>query len=315
MTQKRPRIGVVGSSNVDVVTYIERMPVVGRDDRRAALRDEFRRQGRQPGGRGGEARRRGRHGVEGRRRHARRGRDRQFRGARRRHEARRPRRRPIDRHGDHSRQSGGRELHPDRQGRERRTDARPTSRRRRTISRTCDLILLQLEVPLETVYAALEFGRRRGVRTVLNPAPARRDARPRQGPARELRRAERDRTRHPDRPAGRERGRDRRGGEAPRRRRKRDRDRHARRARRAASRRRGALRIPPVKVQAVDTTGAGDAFIGGFARYFAAGLGLEAALGRRRSTRPNSVTRRGAQKSFATEAEFDALWSRRADKA
>ena len=29
MAQKRPRIGVVGSSNVDVVTYIERMPVWG----------------------------------------------------------------------------------------------------------------------------------------------------------------------------------------------------------------------------------------------------------------------------------------------
>jgi hypothetical protein len=29
MTEKRPRIGVVGSSNVDVVTYIERMPVWG----------------------------------------------------------------------------------------------------------------------------------------------------------------------------------------------------------------------------------------------------------------------------------------------
>src|SRR5208282_3266344 len=28
-TEKRPRIGVVGSSNVDVVTYIERMPVWG----------------------------------------------------------------------------------------------------------------------------------------------------------------------------------------------------------------------------------------------------------------------------------------------
>ncbi len=29
MTQKRPRVGVVGSSNVDVVTYIERMRVRG----------------------------------------------------------------------------------------------------------------------------------------------------------------------------------------------------------------------------------------------------------------------------------------------
>ncbi len=36
----------------------------------------------------------------------------------------------------------------------------------------CDLILLQLEVPLETVYATIAFGKRRGIRTLLNPAPA-----------------------------------------------------------------------------------------------------------------------------------------------
>src|SRR5579863_6260711 len=38
--------------------------------------------------------------------------------------------------------------------------------------KACDLILLQLEVPLETVYAAIAFGKRHGIRTVLNPAPA-----------------------------------------------------------------------------------------------------------------------------------------------
>ena len=38
--------------------------------------------------------------------------------------------------------------------------------------KACDLILLQLEIPLETVYAAIAFGKRHGVRTVLNPAPA-----------------------------------------------------------------------------------------------------------------------------------------------
>ena len=36
----------------------------------------------------------------------------------------------------------------------------------------CDLILLQLEIQLETAYAAIRFGRRNGVKTVLNPAPA-----------------------------------------------------------------------------------------------------------------------------------------------
>ena len=40
------------------------------------------------------------------------------------------------------------------------------------VLKTCDLILLQLEIPLETVYAAIAFGKRHGVRTVLNPAPA-----------------------------------------------------------------------------------------------------------------------------------------------
>src|SRR5580704_15380990 len=38
--------------------------------------------------------------------------------------------------------------------------------------KTCDLILLQLEVPVETVYAAIAFGKRHGVKTLLNPAPA-----------------------------------------------------------------------------------------------------------------------------------------------
>src|ERR1700761_7462312 len=38
--------------------------------------------------------------------------------------------------------------------------------------KTCDLILMQLEVPLETVYATIAFGKRHGVKTVLNPAPA-----------------------------------------------------------------------------------------------------------------------------------------------
>ena len=34
------------------------------------------------------------------------------------------------------------------------------------------LIVLQLEIPLETVYAAIEFGNERGIPVLLNPAPA-----------------------------------------------------------------------------------------------------------------------------------------------
>ncbi len=36
----------------------------------------------------------------------------------------------------------------------------------------CDVVITQLEVPLDAVRAALEAGRRAGVRTILNPAPA-----------------------------------------------------------------------------------------------------------------------------------------------
>ena len=37
--------------------------------------------------------------------------------------------------------------------------------------RTADCIVLQLEIPLETVYHTLRFGRKHGIRTILNPAP------------------------------------------------------------------------------------------------------------------------------------------------
>lgn len=36
----------------------------------------------------------------------------------------------------------------------------------------CELIILQLEISLETVYYAIEFGRKHGIDVLLNPAPA-----------------------------------------------------------------------------------------------------------------------------------------------
>lgn len=36
----------------------------------------------------------------------------------------------------------------------------------------CSLIVLQLEIPLETVYAAIEFGNKHNIPVLLNPAPA-----------------------------------------------------------------------------------------------------------------------------------------------
>ena len=60
----------------------------------------------------------------------------------------------------------------------------------------------------------------------------------------------------------------------------------------------------------VDTTGAGDAFIGSFVRYFAAGLDLDALRAQATRYAADSVTRRGAQKSSATESEFEAFCQR-----
>jgi len=39
----------------------------------------------------------------------------------------------------------------------------------------CRLIILQLEIPLETVYAAIDFARRHHIKVILNPAPAARE--------------------------------------------------------------------------------------------------------------------------------------------
>jgi ribokinase len=171
----------------------------------------------------------------------------------------------------------------------------------------CDLILLQLEVPLETVYAAIAFGARHGVKTLLNPAPA--------TPELDL-----EKIRHASffvpnetelailtgMPVDSE-------------------SEIAAAARSLIAKgigivivtmgSRGALLttptqvkpIAPIRVTPVDTTGAGDAFVGSFARYFAAGLGVEAALDKAIRYAADSVTRRGTQKAYAMECEFDTF--------
>ena len=173
--------------------------------------------------------------------------------------------------------------------------------------KTCQLILLQLEVPLETVYAAIAFGKTHGIKTVLNPAPA--------TPALDPEKVRDASFFIPNEtelgiltgmPVETE----------------------AQIADAAKSLiakgvetvvvtlgARGALmatptatrRIEPIKVTPVDTTGAGDAFVGGFARYYAGGLAVEAALKQAALYAADSVTRRGTQKAYSTEAEFKAF--------
>ena len=65
--------------------------------------------------------------------------------------------------------------------------------------------------------------------------------------------------------------------------------------------------IAPVTVTAVDTTGAGDAFIGSFAHFAASGMDAPDALHQAARYAASSITRRGTQKSYLTGAEFAAL--------
>jgi ribokinase len=173
--------------------------------------------------------------------------------------------------------------------------------------KTCDLILLQLEVPLETVYAAIAFGKRHGVKTLLNPAPATPDL--------DLAKIRDVSFFTPNEtelailtgmPV--------------------DSEAEVEAAARSLIAKgmgavivtmgsRGALfasasqtkRIAPVKVTPVDTTGAGDAFVGSFARYSAAGSSVEDALNLAVRYAADSVTRRGTQKAYASLSEFEAF--------
>jgi len=69
--------------------------------------------------------------------------------------------------------------------------------------------------------------------------------------------------------------------------------------------------IPAFKVQAVDTTGAGDAFIGSFAVFFGEGLTEKEALQRASLYAALSTTRVGTQKSFCNRDEFEREWQNR----
>jgi ribokinase len=69
--------------------------------------------------------------------------------------------------------------------------------------------------------------------------------------------------------------------------------------------------IPPFAVTPKDTTGAGDAFIGSFSVFLAEGLSEKEALLRANLYAGLSTMRVGTQKSFPKRAEFETEWSRR----
>jgi ribokinase len=72
--------------------------------------------------------------------------------------------------------------------------------------------------------------------------------------------------------------------------------------------------IDPFPVTPIDTTGAGDAFIGSFAVFLGAGLSEQEALTRANLYAALSTMRVGTQKSLPTRAEFETEWARRGRK-
>lgn len=67
-----------------------------------------------------------------------------------------------------------------------------------------------------------------------------------------------------------------------------------------------AVHYPAPRVDAIDTTGAGDTFIGGFAAQLAGGAPVDDAIRFAQRAAAISVTRAGAQPSIPTRAELDA---------
>jgi ribokinase len=170
----------------------------------------------------------------------------------------------------------------------------------------CDLILMQLEVPLETVYHTIAFAAANGIETILNPAPAVPLDLERIATLTFLTPNQTELALLTGMPVG---------DEA-----------EAITAARSLIARgvktvivtlgsRGALmvtadavnHIPPVAVTPKDTTGAGDAFIGSFARFYVESRDVEASLKKAARYAADSITRPGTQTSYATAAEFAAL--------
>lgn len=177
--------------------------------------------------------------------------------------------------------------------------------------KTADCIVLQFEIPLETVYYTVQFARKNGIRCIVNPAPAQpvdisslKDLDyfvPNESEAETIFGAP---VKNLD-----------------------DAKSCAKKFLSGGVRRvivtlgaNGSLLatndgleyVPPFKVNAIDSTGAGDAFIGSFAVFLGEGLPEKEAVRRANLYAGLSTTGIGTQKSFYDRARFDAEWSARA---
>lgn len=164
-----------------------------------------------------------------------------------------------------------------------------------------EVVLCQLELPVETTLSALRIAREEGVRTIFNPAPAREDL-----PDELFRLSDVLCPNEPETelltgmPAGDDAAREllARGAGAV----------------ALTLGERGCLvvdgnsvsEVPVEPVRAVDTTGAGDAFVGALATFLAAGRSLVDAAERSNAVAALSVQRRGTQTSFPSADDLPA---------
>ena len=178
--------------------------------------------------------------------------------------------------------------------------------------RSCGLIILQLEIPLETVYHTIELGRRSGIPVLLNPAPATKELAidrvcacdffvPNETELSILTGLPMETMADVEEAAKSLLVRGLKniivtlGG-------------------------RGALwmtqtekqYVAPCKVTAVDTTGAGDAFIGCFASEYTKGGDVLAAMKKASAFAALSVTRKGTQLSYPTQEELAIFLQKKA---
>jgi ribokinase len=178
------------------------------------------------------------------------------------------------------------------------------------VLKTADCIVLQFEIPLETVYYTVQFARRNKIRCLLNPAPAQSiDMKaiaeldyfvPNESEAETI-------TGNPVRTVD-------------------DAKRCAQKFLDNGVRRvivtlgaNGALlageetmeHVPAFAVKTVDSTGAGDAFIGSFATFLGEGLPEREALRKANLYAALSTTSPGTQKSFYDSSRFAAEWAER----
>jgi ribokinase len=176
--------------------------------------------------------------------------------------------------------------------------------------KSVDCIVLQFEIPVETVYYTIQFAHKHGIRCMLNPAPAQTVDMgaldgldyfvPNESEAETITRMA---------------------------------VKNIEDARKCAEKlvlggirrviislgangsllasREGTEHVAPFAVHSIDSTGAGDAFIGSFAVFLGEGVPEKEAVRRANLYAALSTTGVGTQKSFYDRARFDGEWSKR----